>query len=321
MQLDQELSGDLNEGMDPEPIGESARDYSPPDERRKEQRRKSSASRGRSPSQKSARSSKAGDREDRLQKYLAGLSEYDRSRYQQLLEKNDKLTSELKSIADATQEIINREKDRRRQKYHFEEDEEVKKKTQVLREQQGQLNYLKKKIQAKKRELDNAYQYPLIREKEDQLRNLKRILDELMRERESVTKIQKDQSRALKGLRFSKEEQKRKAELNDEISSIKKENKLLVEKKLELEKDVNKNHSKIVNGKLYIRELKQRLQDFKKNNDGIDYKNITSQDVDELKVKIKELNKERKGMEIRHRQDLRNIEKMKVDLRKENLRY
>jgi hypothetical protein len=41
---------------------------------------------------------------------------------------------------------------------------------------------------------------------------------------------------------------------------------------MELEKVMNKNHAKIVNGKVYIRELKKRLIDFKKNNDGVDYK-------------------------------------------------
>ena len=93
------------------------------------------------------------------------------------------MRSELESIAKATQDIIEREKQRKQKKYHHEEDEEVKKKTQVLREQQSQLNFLKKKIHSKKRELDTAYQYPLIREKEDELRNLKRILENLMGER------------------------------------------------------------------------------------------------------------------------------------------
>ena len=132
--------------------------------------------------------------------------------------------------------------------------------------------------------------------------------------------MKNEQSRALKGLRFNKEEKKRKEELTDELNKIKKENKSLTEKKQELEKEVNKNHTKIVNGKMYIRDLKQRLHDFKKSNDGVDYKNISEKDVEELKKKIKELDKEKKEMEIRHRQDLKNIERMKVDLKKENIR-
>jgi hypothetical protein len=41
---------------------------------------------------------------------LKSLSEYDRSRYNQLLEKNMKLKSELMSIAKQTEEVIKKEK-------------------------------------------------------------------------------------------------------------------------------------------------------------------------------------------------------------------
>lgn len=260
-------------------------------------------------------------KDEKQKRYLASLSEYDRGRYEQLLEKNLKLQNELKGIAQATQDIIEREKNKKKQKRVHEEDQEVIKKTKILREQQSKLNFLKKKITSKKRELDTAYQYPLIREKEDELKNLKRILEGLLDERESVLKIKKEQGKALKDLRYNKEEENRRDELAAELKKIKQENKLLVEKKTELEKIINKNHTKIINGKVYIRELKHRLDDFKKKNDGVDYRNISEKEVEDLKNQIKDFDREKKEMEIRHRQDLRNIERMKIELKKENLKY
>lgn len=238
----------------------------------------------------------------------------------QLSEKNEKLRTELKGISRATEEIIRKEKERKRNKYHHREDSEVKRKQRILREQQAHLNSLKKKISSKKRELDTAYQYPLIREKEDELRNLKRILHELTIERDSVLKVKKQQTKALNSLKYNKEEEGRRKQLAKELARIKKENKSLTEKKMELEKLMNKNHTKIVNGKVYIRELKKRLIDFKKNNDGVDYKQIEAGDVSELKEKIAELEIEKKTMEQRHIQDLKNIERMKHELRMENSR-
>lgn len=230
------------------------------------------------------------------------------------------MRKELKGIARATEEIIKKEKDRKKSKYHHEEDDEVKRKMKQLRDQQSLLNQLKKKISDKKRELDTAYQYPLIREKEDELKHLKRVLSQLTEERDSVLKVKKQQSKALNALKYNKEEEHRRKELAKELKKIKEDNKELIEKKSKLEKIMNRNHVKIVNGKVYIRELKKRLHDFKKSNDGIDYRKITEQDVEELKEKIEALKLEKKNLEKRHMQDLKNIEKMKHELRQENQR-
>lgn len=52
----------------------------------------------------------------------------------QLKEKNEKLRSELKGIAHATEEIIRKEKERKQNKLHPREDSEVKRKQNVLKE-------------------------------------------------------------------------------------------------------------------------------------------------------------------------------------------
>lgn len=50
------------------------------------------------------------DSDPQFQKYLASLTEYDRSRYNQLLKKNVQLREELKKIADQTEELIKKER-------------------------------------------------------------------------------------------------------------------------------------------------------------------------------------------------------------------
>ena len=48
--------------------------------------------------------------DQQFQKYLSTLTEYDRSRYQQLLEKNKTLKEELRKIAKQTEEVLRKEK-------------------------------------------------------------------------------------------------------------------------------------------------------------------------------------------------------------------
>lgn len=263
-----------------------------------------------------------GDNEyqDKLNQYLATLSEYDKGRYQQLLEKNNKLKDELRNITTATEQILNKERERRRAKYNHEESKEVQDKQKILKEQQLQLNDLKNKIGSKKRELDNAYQYPLVREKEDELKNLKRIYAEHKKEKESVLRIKKEQEKALHGFGFNQEEEERKSELVSELREVKAENKNLHDQKAEMEKALNKNHQKVINSKVYIRDLKKKLEEHKHKSDGHDYKNITEEDLMEMEQKVKDLQYERGQREKKHYEDLKYLEKQKNDLIKENSR-
>jgi hypothetical protein len=190
----------------------------------------------------------------------------------------------------------------------------------VLREQQYHISNLKAKINEKKKELDQAHQYSMIREKEDELKNLKRILKDLMNEREVVLGLRKDQEKTLHNLQDSETHENRRKELLEELNEIKRENKVLMEKKGELEKQLNKNHSKLVNGKLYIRELEKKIEDHKKKYDGTDLKNITEEDIENLKEKMMILEQEKRERTLMNEEDLRNVEKMKAELRRENQR-
>jgi hypothetical protein len=260
--------------------------------------------------------------DERQKEYFNSLSDYDKDRYKQLLLKNKKLKEELSIIARATEEIVKKEKERRNKKDELEDDQDILNRQQILREQQGHISTLKHKIERKKRELDEAYQYPLVREKEDHLKDLKRILSELYLERDGAMKIRSEQTKAVNSLGDNREDEIRRRNLNEELLEIKNENKILQEKKQEMDKELNKNHAKLVNGKMYIRELEKKIEEYKSSKKGLsaEARNISQEDIEGLRRTLAELEREKKEKNERHYEDLRNIERMKGELKKDNAR-
>jgi len=102
--------------------------------------------------------------------------------------------------------ILEKERDRRRQKNNVKESSEVGDKQKVIKEQQKQITDLKNKIAVKKRELDSVYQYPLIREKKDEEKYLKKVFKDLKIEYDSIQNIINVQRKALSPLRNKQEE-------------------------------------------------------------------------------------------------------------------
>ena len=64
-----------------------------------------------------------------------------------------------------------------------------------------------------------------LREKENELKNLKRIYAQFRKEKESISKIKRQQEKVLQGFRYNEEEEERKNSLNEELRQIKLENK------------------------------------------------------------------------------------------------
>ena len=256
--------------------------------------------------------------DEQFQNYLTSLTEYDRSRYHQLLQKNRELKEELKKIASQTEDLIRKEKDKRRAKPHVEENEEIQSKMRILKQQQFHISNLKAKIAQKRAELDETHQYGQVREKEDELKDLKRRLKELLEERETVSAVKKEQEKALASLTGNDDQEARKKQLLQELHEIKAENKVLVEKKQELEKELKKNHSKMFDGKIYIRELQRRIEQHKKRFPGDDLRGISEDDVERMKSKIRELEEERKEKISTHDRDMRDVDQMRKELEKEH---
>ena len=64
--------------------------------------------------------------------------------------------------------------------------DELEKQKKVLHQQQKQISLLKEQIKKKKSELETTYHFEIIREKEDELKNLARIKKELITEKKTI---------------------------------------------------------------------------------------------------------------------------------------
>lgn len=147
---------------------------------------------------------------------------------------------------------------------------------------------------------------------------MKRKLKELMDERNTVTAMRDDQAKMLEKLKGGEDQERRKEALLEELKNLKQENKILMDKKTELEKELKKNHSKMFDGKIYIRELQKRIEQHKKRFPNEEMRGITEDDIELLKERIRELDEERKTKIITHEQDMRDIEHMRKELEREN---
>lgn len=187
-----------------------------------------------------------------------------------------------------------------------------------MKQQQFHISNLKSKIAEKRAELDETQQYEIVRQKEDELKDLKRKLKELMDERQTVTSMRDEQSKMLEKLKGGEDQERRKENLLEELRNLKQENKILMDKKSELEKELKKNHSKMFDGKIYIRELQKRIEQHKKRFPGEEMRGITEDDIENLKDKIREFEEERKNKIVTHEQDMRDIDYMRRELEREN---
>lgn len=255
--------------------------------------------------------------QNNINEYLETLSEDDRNRYNQLLTKNEKLKEELKHITDATQGVIDNERNRKREKYTNEQSEEVKELQAILKERQTTLTNIKNGIIYKKKELDNAYQYPLIREKEDELKNLRRVYNNLKKERDEIEKIKVRQQKNLHGL-HNDEYEEHKNNIIVELRSLKDEIKELKDEKTSIDKDMNKYHQKIVNAKIYVRNLKSKLEEYKKKHGTHEYNNVKEEDLEDMEEKIQIQETKKEKMHKAHMSKLKNQERQKKQQLHEN---
>jgi len=201
-----------------------------------------------------------------------------------------------------------------------EENEEIQAKMKILKQQQFHISNLKERISKKRQELDETNQYNQVREKEDVLKDLRRKLKQLLEERDTVLIVKTEQEKALHELRGSEDQEARKAELLHELQETKQENKILLEKKQELEREIKQNHAKLFDGKLYVRELQKKIDAHKKRFPNEELKAISKEDVQRMREQIRDLEFERREKIEQHDQEMRDLESMRRDLEREHER-
>ena len=121
-------------------------------------------------------------------------------------EQNQKLKFQLKELAQAMDDVIQKEKERRANRYKKAEiDENLKEKMHELKSQQQEIIQTKSKINNLKRQLETTYDINRIVAKEDELKHLKKELGVLVEEKQSLMKIKGEQAKALEFLRNEEE--------------------------------------------------------------------------------------------------------------------
>ena len=261
------------------------------------------------------------EQDQQFQQYLSTLTEYDRSRYFQLLNKNKQLRMELGGICNQVESLLNKaHKQPPSLKKNDNLSEDVASKMKILRQQQFHISNLKSKIASRRKELDETHQYNVVREKEDELKALRRQLEELENERMTLAQAKREHEESLSSLRQHEDNEERKKQLLEELKNVKSENKVLIDKKQELERELKKNHAKLFDGKLYVRELQKRIEQHKRRMPGDDLRGISEADVDKLKDKIQQLESERRMKMATHDRDIKEVEAMRKELEHEHER-
>jgi hypothetical protein len=256
-----------------------------------------------------------------LEKYLATLSEKDRKKYLNLMEKNKQLREELKTISESTEQVLQKEKEKKKksklQDANEEKDPTINEKRRVLYDQQAKIQQLKNDIKKKKAELETTYHSDVIREKQDELNDLRRIYEELSVEKDTLERIRKEQERVLKEKEADVNENLRKDELVDKLREAKSTYKTLLDQKNEKEREVNALHGQVVAEKLALRELQGKINDLKnkKKSDGANH--VTEADIENLNQQIKELKSKKQNIIEEAEAKMKMLEKSKKEMAKE----
>lgn len=119
---------------------------------------------------------------------MAKLTKSEIRRYNILQKKNKLLYKELEEIINNTRSILEKEKEKKeiqriQRKKMKEENKDILKLKTDLKDQKKKIDKVKREIQEKKYIMEKAYQYQLIREKEDELYHLEQEAIKLKQEK------------------------------------------------------------------------------------------------------------------------------------------
>ena len=184
-----------------------------------------------------------------------------------------------------------------------------------MRIQKVSIEELKGEIKKKRAEMETTHQYEVIREKEDELQNLKRIYNELKAEQTTMERIIAEQQKALGERRENEEESVRKQDMLNKLKEVKIDNRKLQEKVYGLEKEVKAQHNLNVKEKLEIREDNKFLE----GNKGKRPEDMTklSTEVEQLEAEINKLKQRKKEITEMNMDKFDEIEKIKKEKKKE----
>ena len=192
---------------------------------------------------------------------------------------------------------------------------EINKLKDQMKTQQVTIEELKTEIKKKRAEIETTYHYEVIREKEDELQNLKRIYNEVKSEQTTMERMIAEQHKAIGERRENDDENVRKQDMLSKLKDVKMDNKKLQEKVYGLEKEVKTQHNLNVKEKLKLREGNQLIGGNKGKH--VDDMTKLTAEVERLEAEINEMKKRGDEISNNNVDKFDEIERVKKERKRE----
>lgn len=200
------------------------------------------------------------------------------------------MLKKLWSISWRRKGKLNRESQLKKPSKKVQMNAEAKKLRSKMKKQGDKIDGLKQEIKKIRAELENAYHYEIIRQKDDEKQNLKRVYNELKQEKDTMVKMIKEQKKHIDNQVENTEEVKRKEALLEKLKKVKEENRKLLDSVNTAQKEANEIDAKNISEKLKMRKGKHMLEgkSKKQNKKGMETLgreiSILSEDIENLKA-------------------------------------
>ena len=195
--------------------------------------------------------------------------------------------------------------------------QEIKQLSKQMKEQQAEIEELKAKIKKRKSDLETTYHHQVIRQKEDELKDIKRVYGELKREKETMEKMIKKQKKHVKELNEDDEEKEKREAIVVKLKEVKGENKNLNQKVNKLQKETNGIDSKNIKEKLKMREGQRVLDSNKANGKRNKEMKTLQREITDMESEIEQFKKQKEEITNQTLTQFQELEKQKKDKKEE----
>lgn len=176
------------------------------------------------------------------------------SEYASLVLKTEELKKDLKQISTGLEEVDSNIKAKRQG--DSKKDPDISKREDLLLQQQREVSSLNKEIERKKKELTEVYHLAQVRSLEDNILDQKRQIEQLQKNKQNLEKMVVPPP----GYQQQEEEAiQKESDLKAVIKDYREDNKVLIEKKKELDREVQTHHLKSINLDRKNRGLKREI--------------------------------------------------------------
>ena len=241
--------------------------------------------------------------------------------YRQRKVRNDRLVREMNMISESTRELLSREhKIRDNRHTNNMQNDNIDNLLHILDDQKRTISSLKEEIRNKQKNIDNVYNYSEVVSRENELKDLKRQLMNILEEKQALKDISKQQQEEIKRSNILDSGMKQEInDLNNLLHKKKDEYRVLQEDNKTLDKKISDNHNILIVLKKRYQEYKSKSIKSKQMINSSDNKDNLS-DLNELEDKYNRLSEERASNNRRYEEEKREYDTLNKQLKHDNIR-